>query len=159
MDKNPKETSRTRKTLGGGTKTVTKSKSMDAAGTKIKTRTVSRDVPSDAGVSSVKKTTTKRKFASGQTSKRKVESVDRKNSGFGKTTTVKEKVSGPGVANKAKGLVTKSDKYAYKGTGSEAKSMNYKSAKGVQSLVKKGYDNMGGMVGQIVAAKPRTKNK
>jgi hypothetical protein len=145
---------RTRRTLGGGEKTVTRSKYTDAAGTKVRERKVTKEVPSESGVSNVTKTTTKRKFASGQTSKRKVQSVERANAGASKNrisglervslgpskiTSVKEKVSGRGVVNKAKGLMTAADKYGYSGTGVSAKSLNYRSAKGMQKAIKKGY--------------------
>jgi hypothetical protein len=131
---------RTRRTLGGGEKTVTRSKYTDAAGTKIRTREVNKEVPSKSGVTAVSKTIKKRKFANGQTSRSKVESVERANSGFDKITSVKDKVSKKGIAGKGRGPLTQSDKYGYIGDSLYAKSLNYKTTKGLQKAVKKGYN-------------------
>jgi hypothetical protein len=139
MTNNQNETSRTRRTLGGGTKTVTKSKSVDAAGTKTKTRTVSRSIPSASGVTDVKKQVTRKKFEDGSTSKQKKETVYRAKSGVDKMTTVKEKTSKPGLVNKVKSLVQGANKYAYSGNNvSSAKQTGYSTGKKVQDFVKKG---------------------
>lgn len=144
---------KTRRTLSGAEKTVTRSRYTDAAGTKVRERKVTKEIPSKSGLINVEKTATKRKFASGQTSKRKVESVqgpytsssknkisglERVSLGPGKITSVKEKVSGRGAVKKVKGLMTPSEKYGYTESGPNAKSLNYRSAKGVQRKIKKG---------------------
>lgn len=131
---------RTSRTLSGGKKTVTRSKYTDAAGTKIRTREVNKNVVSPTGaITGVSKTTTKRKFANGSTSKQKTQSVEREGAGVNKITSVKEKVSKKGILGKAKGLLSAANKYGYTGELSSAKSLNYRSAKGMQKAVKKGY--------------------
>ncbi len=158
MASSPKKIStRTRKTLGGGTKTVTKSKGM-AAGVKTKTRTVTREIPTDMdvittdkgrrilskGMVTTKKEVTKKRFPDRSTSKSKKETVYR--GGENKDlTTVKEKTSKGGLLNKAKGLVKGSNKYAYTSGGnnfvSSAKDVNYGYAKKLQKSIKKGRTN------------------
>jgi hypothetical protein len=158
MASSPKnDSTRTRRTLGGGTKTVTKSKNIDAAGTKTKTRTVTRETPTKKGVITTdegrlilgkgmvtsKKEVTKKRFPDRSTSKSKKETVYR--GGENKNlTTVKEKTSKGGLLNKAKGLVKGSDKYAYTSGNnfvSSAKDVNYGYAKKLQKNIKKGRTN------------------
>jgi|LakMenEpi03Aug12_release.lakeMendotaPanAssembly.Ray.scaffolds.fasta_scaffold412444_4 hypothetical protein len=121
MDKKPKETTRSRMTLGGNVKTVTKSKSADAAGNKTKTRAVTRSTPGYGYPSdfSVTKQKTKQKFASGATRKVKTmssstyetPSVGGRNIDYEKSySATKEKVTSPGMANKAKSLARSSNK-------------------------------------------------
>jgi hypothetical protein len=143
MANSPKnDSTRTRRTLGGGTKTVTKSKGMDA-GVKTKTRTVTREMPTDKGVVTTKKEVTKKRFPDRSTSKSKKETVYR--GGQNKNlTTVKEKTSKGGLLNKAKGLVKGSNKYAYTSGDnfvSSAKDVNYGYAKKLQKSIKKGRTN------------------
>lgn len=128
--------SRVRRKLGGGEVHVQKYTSSD--GTKVKRRTVTKEVPSASGTSIVKKETKKQKFASGQTRKEKKISVQRDASGVGKITSVKERTSKPGILGKLKGLVGKSEKYGYSERGQSTKAMSYDSAKGMQKSIKKG---------------------
>jgi hypothetical protein len=139
MASSPKnDSTRTRRTLGGGTKTVIKSK-----GTISKKRTVLREIPTDKGVVTTKKEVARNKYPDGLRTKSKKETVYR--GGQNKNlTTVKEKTSKGGLLNKAKSLVKGSNKYAYTSGDnfvSSAKEVNYGYAKKLQKSIKKGRTN------------------
>lgn len=147
METPPK--TRTRRTLGGEQKTVTRSKYTDAAGTKVRERKVTKKVPSVKYRSDITKTITKRKFANGTTSKRKVKTV-KSSSPDDNVTSVKDKISGlervslgPNKATSVKENVSgrgfrKKEKYGYSGPSYDPKPLSYRSAKRNQKEIKKG---------------------
>lgn len=158
MANKPKETTRTRSMIGGGTKTVTKSKGVDAQGTMTKRRTVTKskeytgrlgETPGPLGRKmSVTKDVVKQKFASGATRKVKtLSSKDSKKVDGGKyettTSATKTKVAGPGILNKAKSLAKPAHKTGYKSSSYDGDVMpgekkSYGSAKAhVEVLSKK----------------------
>ena len=158
MDNKPKNTTRTRSMIGGGTKTVTKSKGVDAQGTMTKRRTVTKskehtgrlgETPGRLGRKmSVTKDVIKQKYASGATRKVKtLSSQESKKVGGQKyertISATKQKVVGPGILNKAKSLAKPAQKTGYhnsfyNGTLSYGGQKNYESAKArVQGLSKK----------------------
>jgi hypothetical protein len=123
MDTKPKTSTRSRVTLDGNVKTVTKSKSVDAAGTKTKTRKVERFTPGYGGPSesSVTKQKTKQQFATGATRKVKSLSSNKRWEGAKKGqseersyTATKEKAAAPGLKNKVKSLAKPSHKTGYR---------------------------------------------
>lgn len=159
MANKPKETTRTRSMIGGGTKTVTKSKGVDAQGTMTKRRTVTKEKSSlspyrfldggvESGKNSVTKNVVKQKFASGAT--RKVKTLSSQESKkvdgdkFNRTTSAtKTKVAGKGLLNKAKSLAKPAHKTGYSsssydGTVSHEGKKTYESAKNrIQGVSKK----------------------
>jgi hypothetical protein len=106
--------------FSGNQKTITKSKTIDAQGTVTKKRTVTRGpVLTDWEKLSSEKSKIKQKFASGVTRKVKTaSSTENRYRQPGKdtfnredrTTTQKEKISGPGLVNKVKSLAKPSHK-------------------------------------------------
>jgi hypothetical protein len=155
MDKKPKTSSssntRSRLTLGGNVKTVTKSKSVDAAGNKTKKRTVERSTLNYGGGPdlSVTKQKIKQKFA-GTGATRKVKTLSSKSISelglpdqsrkvkFSETNTAtKEKISNRGLINRGKSWAKSSNRSGRTTTSDLDRKVNYGSAKKNISSVSK----------------------
>ena len=154
MANKPKETTRTRSMARGGTKTVTKSKGVDAQGTTYKRRTVVKEKDSynpfgnpTGGKNVVTKDVVKQKFASGVT--RKVKSLSSSASRkvgeetWNKQTTAqKTRIAGKGLLNKVKALAKPAQKTGHASSsfdgiiGREGKA-NYDRAKSIVKKVSK----------------------